>query len=108
MDLLAQLFNQVDGRIFILTLQIIATGAVAMYLKDLSSRLINFLKMKFSDFGRGTKVGFNGEVGYITQITFSHVEIRLSSERLFVVPISRFLAAPKIIYTKIPEYEDQS
>lgn len=104
---LEQLLSNMSVQVFSMTIQVVLTAAGALYIKDLATRLINFLKMKFSDFGRGTKVEFAGKIGYITKVTFGQVEISIDDESIMIVPISRFLTQPKIIYTKLPDRDQQ-
>mgnify|MGYP001552069057 CR=1 FL=1 len=103
---LEQLINNFSADIFSIMFHIVITGAVVFYLKDLATRIVNYFKIKFSDFGRGTKVEFNGKVGYITKVGFSSIEIRIDDESIMIVPLARFLSLSKIIYTKIPDRDD--
>ncbi len=105
MESLEQIIASMSIKILSVVIQVLMTAAVALYLKDLAARLINYLKMKFSDFGRGTKVEFGGKVGYITKVTFGEVEIRIDDESLMIVPIAKFLTQPKIIHTRIPDHD---
>jgi len=52
-----------------------------------------------SDFGRGTKVKIDGQVGYIHQVGFNEVEITLDEHSTLLVPVERFIKANKIIIT---------
>ena len=99
-ELLAELLSTVNNQIFTLVLQLIITGAVFMWIKDMNSRIVNYVKLKMSDFGRGTQVVIDGKTGYINRISFNEVEIIIDEDQTLFIPVERFIGTPKIIVAK--------
>jgi len=98
-QLLNELLNTIDAKMFTLVLQLIIVGAVFMWIKDMNSRIVSFLKLRLSDFGRGTKVKIDGIEGFIHHIGFDEVEIIIDSDCTMLVPVDRFIKSSKIIIT---------
>lgn len=101
--LLNDLFGAIDAKIFQIVLQLIIVGAVIMWIKDLNGRVVDYLKLKASNFGRGTKVQIEGHEGYIHNIGFNEVEIVVDEASTLLIPVQRFTKASKIIVTDSPK-----
>jgi len=101
-ELLNALLDTMDSKIFTLVLQLIVVGAVFMFIKDLSGRVVNYLKLKMSEFGRGTKIRIEGVEGSLRHIGFNEVEITLSEEETLLIPVTRFMNASKVIIVQGP------
>jgi len=99
-DLLNDLINTVDTKIFTLVVQMIVVGAILMWIKDMNGRIVNFLKLKMSDFGRGTKIEILGKEGYIHNVGFNEVEIDLGDDSTMLVPVEKFIKTSKVIITR--------
>jgi len=99
-ELLKELIESLDSRLFTLVFQFVIVGVFIMYLKDWMTKILDFIKVKWSDFGRGTKVEIDGHVGHIKHIDMmkSEIEIKIDAETIMIVPISRFLKNTKIIH----------
>jgi len=99
-QLLNELLNTVDSKMFTLVVQLLALGAVGMWIKDMNSRIFNYYKLKMSDFGRGTKVEILGNEGYINRIGFNEVEIIIDEEKTLLIPVDKFIKTEKTIIAK--------
>ena len=99
-ELLTELLNTVNNQIFTLVLQLIVTGAIFMWIKDMNGRIVNFIRLKMSDFGRGTQVIIDGQTGYINRISFNEVEIIVDEDQTMFIPVERFIKSTKIIIAK--------
>ena len=97
--LVNDLFGAIDTKIFQIVLQLIIIGAILMWIKDINGRIVNFYKLKMSDFGRGTKVRIDGYEGFIHEVRFNEVEINIDRNTTLLVPVERFIKANKIIIT---------
>ena len=96
---LGDLLEGVDTKIFQIVIHMILVGAVFLWVKDMSSRVMNYFKLKMSDFGRGTKVIVDGHEGYIHHVGFSEVEITIDEHSTLLMPLERFMKASKVIKT---------
>jgi hypothetical protein len=99
-QLLNELFSTIDTKVFNIVLQLIIVGAIVMWVKDMNGRVVNYLKLKMSDFGRGTKVKVAGYEGYIHSIGFNEVEILVDGDQTLLVPVDVFIRSTKVIITK--------
>lgn len=102
-ELLSDLLNTVDSKMFSLALQLIISGAVFMWIKDMSGRIVNYYKLKMSEFGRGTKIRIEGVEGYVRHIGFNEVEIILSEDETLLIPVARFMGQSKVIIVQGPK-----
>lgn len=78
----------------------LAYGVVLLYMKDLVSRIVDWTKLKFSDFRVGTRIRIKGETGWITRVGLTEVEIKIDDpddHLYFKIPIHTFVASPKVI-----------
>jgi len=96
-ELIQELLNIMNTKLLGLLLQLLLLGAILMYIKDISSKMLDYIKVKFSDFGRGTKIEINGRVGYIMGIGFNEVEIEIDEHTTMIIPVSNFVNSNKII-----------
>lgn len=101
-ELLNDLLNTVDSKMFTLVIQLIVVGAVFMFIKDLNGRIVNYLKLKMSEFGRGTKIQIDGYEGYVRHIGFNEVEMILDEDKTLLIPVDRFIRANKVIIVQGP------
>ena len=101
-ELLEALLGTIDSKIFTLVLQLIIVGAVFMWIKDMNGRVVNYLKLKMSEFGRGTKIQIEGFEGYVRHIGFNEVEITLDEDKTLLIPVERFIKASKVIIVQGP------
>ena len=97
-QLVNELLNTMDSKIFSLVLQLILTGSVIMFVKDITSRIVNYYKLKSSDFSRGVYIVIDGKEGQISHIGFNEVEIILKDDYLMLVPVEKFMNSTKIIF----------
>ena len=97
-QLVNELLSTMDSKIFELVLQLIIVGAVIMYIKDLSNRVVNYYKLRTSNFSRGVSIIIDGKQGQINHIGFSEVEIILPDEYIMLIPVDRFMKSTKIIF----------
>lgn len=91
------LLETMDAKIFQLVTQLVLGGAIILYLKDLSVRIMNYYKLRMSDFSRGVKIRIDGCEGQINHIGFNEVEILLDDEYIMLVPADKFMKSIKII-----------
>ena len=101
--LLNDLFGAIDAKIFQIVLQLIVVGAIIMWIKDMNGRVVDYLKLKMSDFGRGTKVKIEGYEGHIHHVGFNEVEITIDDQSTLLIPVQRFIKASKVIITNSPK-----
>lgn len=101
-DLLNELLNTVDSKIFTLVLQLIVVGAIFMWIKDMNTRVVNYLKLRMSEFGRGTKIRIEGHEGFVRHVGFNEVEIAIDEEQTLLIPVERFMKSSKVIVTQGP------
>lgn len=101
-ELLNELLNVIDSKIFTLTLQLIIVGAVFMWIKNLNGQIVDYYRLKMSDLGRGTKVEILGYEGFISRIGFNEVEITLDGDKTLLIPVDKFMQAPKVIVVQGP------
>lgn len=101
-QLLNDLLNTIDSKMFTLVLQLIVVGAIFMWIKDMNGRIVNYVKLKMSEFGRGTKIRVDGVEGYVRHIGFNEVEITISETETLLIPVERFMSASKIIIVQGP------
>jgi hypothetical protein len=70
----------------------------ALTLKEVAMAMLNFLRMRFSTFGAGTKIKLNGEVYLLHRIDYTYVEFNhISKKKTIYMPISKFLRMDKEI-----------
>ena len=105
MDQLSKIIEHMSLEILALCFQVIGAGIIVLYVKDLTQRIVNFFKLRLSDFGRGTKVTVDRKTGWIVKAGFRNVEIRLSENSILLIPVDKFLKSSKIIHTNIPEQD---
>lgn len=105
-QLLNELLSTMDSKMFNLVLQLIIVGAIFMWIKDMNGRVVNYIKLKMSDFGRGTKVKIGSETGYINRISFNEVEIVIDEDQTMFVPVEKFMNSTKIIVAKRIQSKD--
>ena len=96
-ELINQLTGNFDDKLLRLALHIILVGAVGMGIKDLTTKVYQFISLKLSDFGRGTRIEVGGKTGQIIKIGFSEVEIELDDGGTFLIPVSSFSKSNKTI-----------
>lgn len=96
-QLIGDLLSTIDVKIFNLVLQLIVVGAIILWIKDLNGRVVNYLKLKMGDFGRGTKIEIDGYQGYIHHVGFNEVEIVVDEQSTLLIPVERFIKTSKII-----------
>lgn len=101
-ELLGALLDTMDSKIFTLVLQLIVVGAIFMWIKDLSGRVMNFFKLRMGNFGRGTPIKIGGFEGRIHQIGFSEVEIHLDDDETLLMPVEKFMTSSKVIVANKP------
>ena len=97
-QLVNELLNTMDAKIFSLVLQLIVTGAIIMFIKDITGRIVNFYKLRSSDFSRGVYIIIDGKEGQISHIGFNEVEIVLEDDYLMLIPVEKFMSSTKIIF----------
>jgi hypothetical protein len=97
--LLNDLFGAIDAKIFQIVLQLIVVGAIIMWIKDFNGRVVNYYKLKMSDFGRGTRVRIDGMEGDMRQVRFTEVEIDLGNGCTLLMPVEKFIKSSKVIVT---------
>jgi len=96
-QLMNELLSTMDMKIFSLVLQLIVVGATVMWIKDVTGKIVNYFKLKMSDFGRGTHIKVEGYEGQIHKIGFVEVEIALAEEDTLLIPVERFVKTTKVI-----------
>jgi len=101
-ELIGALLETMDSKIFSLVLQLIVVGAIFMWLKDFNGRVVNYFKLRMSEFGRGTKVRIEGIEGYVRHIGFNEVEIVINENETLLMPVSRFMSISKVIIVQGP------
>ena len=102
-ELLNDLLNTVDSKMFTLVLQLIVVGAIFMWIKDMNSRIVDYVKLRMSEFGRGTKVKVGGYEGHIARIGFNEVEIILNEDETLLMPVQKFSQSTKVIVIPGPK-----
>jgi len=100
-QMINELLGTVDAKIFSLVLQLIVVGAVIMFIKDFTGRIVNYCKLKMSDFSRGIKIKIEGQEGYVRHIGFNEVEIEIDENRTMFIPVDKFIKSSKIITIEI-------
>ena len=101
-QLINDLFGAIDAKIFQIVLQLIVVGALLMAIKDLNNRIVNYFKLRLSDFGRGTKIEIDGYEGHIHNVGFNEVEITIDDQSTLLIPVDRFIKSSKVIITNNP------
>lgn len=94
--LIEELLNIMNMKLFGIVLQLIIVGAILMWLKDFTGKILDFFKIKFSDFGRGTRLEICGKVGKIRKVGFSEVELEVT-EGDMIIPVNKFAKEVKVI-----------
>jgi len=95
-ELLQELAQSLDSRLLLLIIQFVMAGVFIMYLKDWMKKIFDFIKVKWSDFGRGTKVEIDGHIGHIKTIDMfkGEIEIRIDAQTVMIVPSLNFFDLP--------------
>lgn len=96
-ELIKELLETMNTRLIGLMFQLVVGGAMVMWFKDMSSKILNYSKLKFSDFGRGTKIEIGGKTGYIIKVGFNEVEIEIDEGATMIVPVDNFVKSNKVI-----------
>jgi len=80
-------------KILYLFFKLATVGFVILYTKDFATRMVNYVKVKWSDFGRGTKVEVDSHIGHIEHINWltSEIEISIKTGTTMFIPIDKFL-----------------
>ena len=106
-QLVNELLSTMDSKIFSLVLQLIIVGSIIMFIKDFTGRIVNYYKLKMSDFSRNIKIEINSHEGYIRHIGFSEVEIELDESRTMFIPVDKFMSSIKIISVEVKRASDR-
>ena len=96
-QLVTDLMSVVNANIFELVIQMLVIGAVLLWIKQITGKIVTYYSLKMSNFGRGTKIKIDGYEGYIHNIGFSEVEIVIDGECTLLMPVDRFAKASKVI-----------
>ena len=99
-QIINEIFSTVDSKIFQLVLQLIVVGAIILFIKDMTSRVYNYYKLRMSDFSRGIKIRIDGNEGFIKHIGFNEVEIEIDEAQTMFIPVDRFMSLSKVITTE--------
>ena len=91
------LLETMDAKIFQIVTQLVIGGALILYIKDMSNRILNYYKLRMSNFSRGVKIRIEGCEGQISHIGFNEVEIILDDDYIMLVPADRFMKSTKTI-----------
>lgn len=81
--------------------QLVISGLVLMSIKDFSLRVLDYLKLRYSDLGKGTEIVINGQAGNITKVGFNEVEIYLDEDRTLFMPLPNFIKSNKIVIRRM-------
>lgn len=88
----------IDAFISNFSLYMFCSIIAALTLKEVAMAMLNYLRMRFSGFGMGTKFKLNGDVYYLEHINWTDVEFgSKSGKRKIYMPISKFLKIEKEI-----------
>ena len=98
-NLLVDLMDMLNLKVFQIVVQLIIVGAIFLWIKDMNERVVNYFKLKLSDFGRGTQIKIDGYEGFIHSIGFNEVEITIDDNRTLLMPVNKFIKASKVIIT---------
>ena len=99
-QLITDLMSVVNANIFELVIQMLVIGAILLWIKDMTGRIVTYYNLRMSNFGRGTKIIVEGHEGFIYHVGFSQVEINLDdpdTNSTLLMPSDRFAKASKII-----------
>ena len=97
-ELINELLSNFDTKLLKLAINLVLVGAVGMGIKDVTAKFYQYLALKLSDFGRGTRLDVGGKTGQIQRIGFTEVEIQLDDDSgTFLIPVSKFAKSDKII-----------
>jgi len=96
-QLITDLMGVVNANIFELVVQMLVIGAILLWLKDMTGRIVTYYNLRMSNFGRGTRVKVEGYEGYIHDVGFNQVEINIDENSTLLMPSDRFAKASKVI-----------
>lgn len=100
-ELIKELFETINTKLLTLIFQMMLSGVILLWVKDIVIKTINYIKVKFSDFGRGTKLEINGKVGYLLHVGFNEVEMEIDKDTTMFIPVEKFVCSTKIIRRNI-------
>lgn len=104
-EFIQELTRSLNAQLLSLIVQLVISGLVLMSIKDFTLKVLNFLKLRYSDFGRGTEIDVFGHNGYIMSIGFNEVEIYINEDRSLFIPVANFIKANKVIIRRKREDE---
>lgn len=107
-EFVQELMRSMNAQLLSLIVQLVVSGLVLMSIKDFSFKVLNFMKLKYSDFGRGTEIEIVGKNGYIMHVGFNEVEIYLDEDQTLFMPVENFIKANKIIIRKVRKTNESS
>jgi len=96
-ELIGELLKSVNTQLVTIVFQFVVLSFVVMSIKDFSMKCMNYIKVRMSDLGRGTKVEIAGKVGYIQHVGFNEVEIQINDTTIMLIPLDNFIKANKVI-----------
>lgn len=100
-EFIQELMQSLNAHLLGLIVQLVVSGLVLMSIKDFSLKILNYMKLRYSDFGRGTEIDVAGINGYIMDIGFNEVEIYIDEDRTMFMPVGNFIKANKVIVRKV-------
>jgi len=105
-EFINELTKSINAQLLGLIFQLVFSGLVLMSIKDFSLKILDYIKLRFSDFGRGTEIIINKNSGYIMNIGFNEVEIYLNEDSTLFMPLANFIKSDKIIVRRVRYNKD--
>jgi len=100
-EFINELMKSMNAQLLGLIVQLVLSGLVLMSVKDFSFKVLNYLKLRYSDFGRGTEIEIANKNGYIMHVGFNEVEIYLDENQTMFMPVENFIKANKVVIRKV-------
>ena len=97
-QLIQDVVNTISPELTWLFIQGFMALFIFSFMRNLSTAVANYLKLRFSLWGLNTKLNIEGKIGYIRDITFKEVIIHVSNKETMYIPIDRFLILTKTVY----------
>ena len=89
-EVIGAIINDYSHQIWLSFITFMITGFILILLKNLIQDLVNYLKARLSDIGKGQRIYYNNNIFVIDRIMFKHI-VAHDDKKTIYIPISKYL-----------------